>query len=127
MKRTTTSVLFTLLLLVSATVSADLGDATPKVKVLKTEGRIDSKTTPNSWKALTEVLKHGHAHPCSKMKPFHRLFDRMHRYGEKHYDEHIPKEGIVGYKLWYDLKEGKGKFSAEREWDFKVIFCDYDR
>ena len=51
----------------------------------------------------------------------------MHKYEEKHYNRFVAKEGNVGYKIWYDLKEGKGKFSAEREWDYKIIFCDYDR
>ena len=109
------------------TVHADFNSINTRVKVLKTTGRIDSKKTPISWKIITEILKNGHSHPCSEMKAFHGLFDRMHKYEENNYNRYVSKEGNVGYKIWYDLKEGKGKFSAEREWDYKVIFCDWDR
>ena len=107
----TIKTIFISTILIAATCHADLNNKNSKFEILITTGRIDSQSTPNAWKALKDVLRHNHSHPCSKMKPFHDLFNRMHKYEEKHYDRFVPKEGNVGYKIWYDLKEGRGKFS----------------
>jgi len=97
-----------------------------QIKILKTTGRIDSKKTPNVWIAINHTSEKK-VYPCSIMVPFHSLFNKMHKYGESQYREYVEKQGVIGYKIWYDLKEGKGKFSAEREWDYKIVVCDWER
>ncbi len=114
-------------LLCASVCHADIQSEKKETITLRTSGRIDSKKSPNSWRVLKDVLKSRYVYSCSELIPFHSLFNRMHEYEEKHYNRFVMKEGNVGYKIWYDLKEGHGKFSAEREWDYKIIFCDYDQ
>lgn len=114
-------------LLCASVCHADIQSKKKETITLRASGRIDSKKTPNSWRVLKDVLKSRYVYSCSELIPFHEFFDRMHKYNEEHYREYVAKEGVVGYKIWYDLQEGKGKFSAEREWDYKVITCDWDR
>ena len=127
MFKTSIKVFLVLSLLTSYNAHADMGRDKPQVQILKTTGRVDSKKTPNLWTVISKYIKHAHSYQCSKLKPMHRFFSKMHTYEETRYNRVVPREGVVGYKVWYDLKEGKGKFSAEREWDYKVIFCDWDR
>ena len=127
MFRKTLRTVFVLSLLFGMTAHADHDSGRIKFEILKASGRVESDKTPKFWEAITEVLKHGHSYPCSQMTPFHELFERLHVIEQEKYDRHVPTEGNVGYKIWFDLKEGKGKFSAEKEWDCKVIFCDWDR
>lgn len=120
-------IIFILSFFVGQTTHADYNGGELKVKILRASGRVESNNSPKFWEAIKKVLKHGHSYPCSQMTPFHKLFDRLHIIEEEKYDRHVSKEGNVGYRIWFDLKEGKGKFSAEKEWDYKVIFCDWDR
>ena len=92
-----------------------LGDkARSKPKILKAAGRVDSENTPISWKIISEALKSNHVYPCSVLDFYHDMFERLHKYEAEHY-KFIAREGLVGYKIWFDLKNGKkGKFSAVR-------------
>jgi len=114
-------------LLCASVCHADIQSEKKETTTLRTSGRVDSKDRPITWTILKDNLKSRYVYRCSELSRFHGLFDRMHKYGEKHYREYVAKTGVVGYKIWYDLEEGNGKFSAEREWDYKVITCDWDQ
>jgi len=96
--------------------------------LLLTDANIDSYITPDLWKDFARTVTSYQVRPCSKLVYYHGLFSRMHEYEERHYEQSVDKEGLVGYRIWYNIDPSEGDGSErEREWKFKIIICDWDK